>query len=145
MQTRIARLAVLGLGLGMFAALPLGTALAQDNGSSESNAPAAHGAHAPDPQKQAQRLTHQLGLSSDQTAKLTTILQGQQQQIAALRADSSLSQSDRREKMRGIREDSDKQINALLTPSQQQQYQQLRQNGAGHWQGHHGPAGASSS
>lgn len=145
MQTRIARLAFLGLGLGILAALPFGAALAQDNGAPGSNAPAAPAAHAPDPQKQAQRLTRRLGLSSDQTAKLTTILQNRQQQIAAARADSSLAPHDRMAKVRGIRQDSESQINALLTPSQQKQYEQLKQNAMDHRQGRHAPAAASSS
>lgn len=106
------------------------SALAQDNNapagsSSESSGMSRHAA--PDPQKQAQRLTKRLGLSDAQSSKILAILQNRQQQMEALRGDSSGASQDRREKMRSIQQDTDTQINAVLTPAQQTQYAALKQ------------------
>ncbi|GFZ88837.1 hypothetical protein [Dyella caseinilytica] len=123
MKSLSSRFALLALALSAVSLAP--AVFAQDNapsgGSGESHQ---HGA--PDPQQQAARLTNKLGLSNDQTAKITTILQNQQQQISALRSDSSLSQDDRRTKMHSIRQDTDTQINAVLTPAQQTQYADMK-------------------
>jgi periplasmic protein CpxP/Spy len=122
------RFALLALALG--AAGFASSAFAQDNtpagsSSSASSGMSRHGA--PDPQKQAQRLTKRLGLSDDQSSKIATILQNRQQQMEALRGDNSLSPQDRRAKMRSIQQDSDTQINGVLTPAQQTQYANMKQ------------------
>jgi periplasmic protein CpxP/Spy len=124
MNTFASRFALLALALG---AISLAPVYAQDNAASGDSAPSAPQHGAPDPQKQAARLGKRLGLSDDQSSKITTILQNQQQQMSALRGDSSLSQQDRRAKMRSIRQDSDTQINAVLTPAQQSQYTAMKQ------------------
>ena len=117
------------LTLSLSAAGFASSALAQDNApagsSSASSGMSRHGA--PDPQKQAARLAQRLGLSDAQSSKILAILQSRQQQSQALRSDSSLSSQDRREKMRSIQQDSDTQINAVLTPAQQTQYANMKQ------------------
>jgi periplasmic protein CpxP/Spy len=117
------------LALALSAASLASTAFAQDsapaNAGSSSSAMPKHAA--PDPQKQAARLTKRLGLSDDQSTKIATILQNRQQQVAAARSDSSLSPQDRRAKVHSIQQDTDSQINAVLTPAQQTQYANMKQ------------------
>ncbi|GGA30887.1 hypothetical protein [Dyella nitratireducens] len=143
-MNRIAsRFALLGLALSIVSFVP--AAVAQDSGSAASSDNASAPQHrAPDPQKQAARLAKHLGLNDDQTAKITAILQNRQQQLATARGDSSLSQQDRRAKMRSIQQDTDSQINALLTPDQQKQYAQMKQNMKNRWQNGHGAPNAAS-
>jgi periplasmic protein CpxP/Spy len=122
------RFALLALALG--AAGFASSAFAQDNAPAGSSSSASSGMSrhaAPDPQKQAQRLTKRLGLSDDQSSKIATILQNRQQQMEAARSDNSLAPQDRRQKMRSIQQDSDTQINGVLTPAQQTQYANMKQ------------------
>ncbi|RDS81610.1 hypothetical protein DWU98_10285 [Dyella monticola] len=136
------RFALLGLALGIASVAPM--VFAQDSSApanSDSAAPAMRQHAAPDPQKQAARLAKHLGLSDDQTTKITSILQNRQQQAQAARSDSSLSAQDRRAKMRSIQQDADSQINAVLTPAQQTQYATMKQNMKNRWQNGHGAGG----
>ncbi|MBD8898738.1 hypothetical protein [Rhodanobacter sp. DHG33] len=126
MHTIPLRLTACALAFGLLMAAPLGTVSAQDSTASASDAPAATH-HLPDPQKQAHRLAQKLGLDADQQSKLATIFGSRQQQVAAVRADTTLSKHDRRAKLLAIHQDSESQIQALLTPTQQQQYAQLQQ------------------
>jgi len=119
------RFALLGLAFGVASAAP--AAFAQDNGAPDGTSAPVQQHRAPDPQKQAARLARRLGLSDDQSAKLAAILQNRQQQMAAVRGDASLAPQDRRAKARSIQEDSDTQINAMLTPDQQKQYAAIKQ------------------
>jgi protein CpxP len=141
MNTFASRFALLAFALSAVSLAPVTSA--QDNSSSMDSSgspPSSQPMHqAPDPQKQADRLTKRLGLSDDQSSKLLTILQTKQQQIAAIRGDSSLSQQDRHSKMHSIQQDSDSQINALLTPAQQTQYANMKQ----HMQNAHGQGSSS--
>jgi hypothetical protein len=79
---------------------------------------------APDPARMAKHLGKQLGLTRDQVAQIQPILANRQQQLAGLR-DGTMAPKDRRAKMRGIVQDSQTQIEALLTDSQKQQYEQM--------------------
>lgn len=130
------RFALLGLTLG---AMGFASAtFAQDSNASDANNTPTQQHRAPNPQKQAARLSKRLGLSDDQTSKLATILQDRQQQLATVRNDSSLAQQDRRAKLRSIQQGADAQINALLTPDQQKQYITLKQSMKDHRQNAHG-------
>lgn len=138
------RFALLGLALGVASLAP--GAFAQDSGApADSNSAPAQQHHAPDPQAQAARLAKRLGLSDDQTSKLTTILQNRQQQVAALRSDSSMAPEDRRAKLRSIQQDTDAQINSVLTPDQQKQYAEIKQNMKERRQNSRGAGGGSDS
>ncbi|HUB89522.1 MAG TPA: hypothetical protein VMA74_07305 [Dyella sp.] len=127
MNRLASRFALLGLVLGVLGLAP--AAFAQDSSApADSNNAPAQPHRVPDPQRQAAHLAKRLGLSDDQTSKLTTILQNRQQQAAAVRSDSSLAPQDRRAKLRSIQQDTNTQINSLLTPDQQKQYAQMKQN-----------------
>ncbi len=143
MNKLASRFALLALALSAASLTPV--AFAQDSNASMSsgNTPSSAPQHAaPDPQKQAARLAKKLGLNDDQSAKITAIMQDRQQQLTAARGDSSLSPQDRRTKMHSIQQDTDSQINAVLTPDQQKQYATMKQNMMNRWQNGRGGSGS---
>lgn len=144
MKTFASRFTLLALALSTVCLAP--AAFAQDSSSAPSNSsPSAAPMHAaPDPQKQAAHLSKKLGLSDDQTSKITAIFQNRQQQIAAARSDSSLSKQDLHAKMHSIQQDSDSQINAVLTPDQQTQYANMKQQKHQRMQDAHSQGGSNS-
>ncbi|HZP05974.1 MAG TPA: hypothetical protein VFB43_13820 [Terracidiphilus sp.] len=89
------------------------------------SAPTTQPQHASDPDRAAQHLGKQLGLSQDQVDQLKPILADRQQQVASIRSDSTLTPRDRRAKLRSIQQDSKTKIEALLTDSQKQQFEQI--------------------
>ena len=74
-----------------------------------------------------QMLSEKLNLTDDQKAKLKPIFEDEMQQMKAVRDDSSLSQEQKRAKMKSIHESFHDKINAVLTPEQQAKFKQLRQ------------------
>jgi DNA replication protein DnaD len=85
-----------------------------------------HGHHKMDPQKAAQHLGKRLNLSADQTAKLEPIFADQQQKMAALHNNTSLTEDQRREQARSIFKDTHDQLATVLTPDQMQQLKSMR-------------------
>lgn len=134
------------LGLAFSVGGYVSTAFAQDSGAPAGANSASTTQHrAPDPQKQAARLAKRLELNDDQTSKIAAILQSRQQQLATIRSDGSLAAQDRRAKLRAIQQDTDAQINALLTPDQQTQYATLKQTMKERRQTAHGAPNAAGS
>lgn len=82
--------------------------------------------HAFDAHKAALHLGKRLNLTDDQTAKLEPILASQQQKMASLRSDTSLTQDQRRQQFRSIHQDTKTQLATVLTPDQLQQLQSMR-------------------
>lgn len=80
------------------------------------------------PQRQIGRLSRMLDLNPQQAATLAPILEQRQQQLAQLRADTSLDKRVRRDRLRSIQRESDTQIQAVLTDSQKQKYTQWKQD-----------------
>ena len=126
MPTISLRLTACALALGLLTAAPLATVSAQE-ATPPASAAAAMPHRMPDPQQLARRLAHKLGLDGGQQSQLATIFGARQQQVAAVRADTTLSPRERRTRLLAIRQDSEGQIQALLSPAQQQQYTQLQQ------------------
>ena len=112
----VALCVALGAGMALAAPLP------QETPTSTANS------HRFDPSKQLKRLTKRLNLTPDQQNQLLPILTDRQQQMTALRGDTSLSEQDRRAKARTLREDFESKIKAVLNDSQKQQYEQMRQH-----------------
>jgi len=81
--------------------------------------------HAANPQHQARFLARQLGLSRAQVAEIKPIIADRQQQIESLRSDQTLTPRDRRIRVQGVMQDSRSRIEALLTDSQKQQFEQM--------------------
>ncbi len=145
MKNQLYRLAISGL---LATGLTLGSAAAfaqQSNaaGTPDASAPQQGGGqwgHQPrTPDEQVARMTKRYNLSSDQQAQIKPILANQQEQIQALRQDSSLSREDRMAKVKSIRDDSSSKIGAVLNDSQKQKFAQDQQRRQEHMQEHGAP------
>jgi protein CpxP len=71
-------------------------------------------------------LSQQLNLTDDQKTKLKPILQDEQQKMQAVHENTSLSQDQKRAQMKQIHQSYQPQIQAVLTPEQQQKLSQMR-------------------
>jgi len=78
-----------------------------------------------------ERLTKTLDLTDDQKPKVKAALDAQQTKIKALREDSSLSQDDRRAKLKTIREETSADLKKVLTDEQYAKYEKLSQRRPG--------------
>jgi len=119
----------LALTLAASAALAQQTAAPTDTqNSATAQQPAANSGrhHQFDPHKAAQHMGKKLGLSEDQTAKLEPILSENQQKVQALRADTNLTQDQRREQMKALHQNMQTQLASVLTPDQMQQLRSMR-------------------
>ena len=67
-----------------------------------------------------------LNLTDQQKEQIKPIFDNTRQQVQALRGDTSLTPEQRRQKLQEIRSNQQTQLNAILTPEQQQQLQQRR-------------------
>jgi Spy/CpxP family protein refolding chaperone len=94
------------------------------------------------PQAQLDHLSQQLNLTDDQKAKILPILQNTDTQAQSVRQDTSLSQQDRREKMRSLHESAMTQVRAVLTPDQQAKLDSLKKSHEGKGMGHGHGTGA---
>jgi protein CpxP len=72
-------------------------------------------------------LSQHLNLTDDQKKQLKPILAGEFKQMRAVGEDVSLTQNQKREKMKQIHEASRPQVQALLTPEQQQKFAQMKE------------------
>jgi Spy/CpxP family protein refolding chaperone len=92
------------------------------------NAFSFEGRRGPDPEKMLSHLTEELALSDEQANQIRPILEAQAEKQRKLFSESS-SGGDRRamrEQMKGIHEETDRQIESILTPEQIEQFQELR-------------------
>src|SRR6185437_277268 len=122
--------------LGLF--LCTGLAMAQEPGQSQDDsAPAAQTApppaqrRPPNPARQARRLGRQLGLSTGQISQIEPVLEGRQQQLENVRTDPTLTPQQRRAQARSIMLDSNSKLEAVMSDSQKQQYEQMQQSRRG--------------
>ncbi|HMP81661.1 MAG TPA: hypothetical protein PKA41_03010 [Verrucomicrobiota bacterium] len=113
---------------------------AQDTGDRPRNRPGGgFGGGMTNVQERVQRIAEELKLTDEQKTKITGVLESQVGKMRALREDQSLSQEQRREKGREIREEVNKQVKEILTPEQYAKWEQMRPQGGGRGQG--GPGG----
>ncbi|MDB6161306.1 MAG: hypothetical protein JWO04_5012 [Gammaproteobacteria bacterium] len=92
--------------------------------SAAAGAPAA-GTAFPSPEEVVSRLQTKLSLTAEQTSALTPIIASPQERLKGVLSDSSARPLKRRRELRTIVAESDKQINALLSPAQQKEYAQI--------------------
>ena len=85
------------------------------------------------------RMAKALNLSDQQKQQIQPILEAQHQQLDALRNNTSLTSDQRREQSQQLRQQTQSQINNILTPEQQQQAQQMRDRMGS--RRHRGPGG----
>jgi protein CpxP len=90
--------------------------------------PAQRPVHVPNPQHQAKKMAKQLGLTPDQVSRIEPILADRDQQVQSVRSNGTLAPHDMRARVHGIRRDSDNKIEAILSDSQKQQYEQIKQS-----------------
>jgi len=76
---------------------------------------------------QLKNLTSKLNLTADQQAKIKPILEDQHQQAQSLMSDTSLSQDDRRSKMRTVHESSSAKIRDVLNDDQKKKFDAWQQ------------------
>lgn len=128
MRKQISSLAVCAMfGLGVAMAAPQAQDQSTAPQSNQAQNSQMHERHRPDPQRELQRLSKRLNLTDEQKNQILPILTDRQQQMESIHNDSSLSQADRRAKMRSVREDSDSKIRAVLNDDQKQKYDQMQQ------------------
>ena len=72
-------------------------------------------------------LSQQLNLTEDQRKQLKPILAGEFKQMRAVGEDASLTQGQKGEEMKQIHEASRPQVQAILTPEQQQKFAQMKE------------------
>lgn len=84
---------------------------------------------APSPEAHVQMLSEKLNLSEDQKTKLKPIFQDQEQQLKAVHDDASLTPEQKTAKKKAIHETTHDQINAVLTPEQQEKFKAMKKEG----------------
>ncbi len=128
MKNQLSRIVLGGLlatGLTLGSAAVFAQDSAPDASAQPSNGRMARQPQTPD--EQVARMTKRYNLSADQQTQIKPILANQQQQMMALRGDSSLSRDDKMAKMMSIRQDSSTKIQAILNDTQKQQFAQDQQ------------------
>ena len=97
----------------------------------------------PSVDERVQHLTKMLNLSTDQQAKVKSIFEDQQNQMASLKQNTSMSQEDRRAKFQAIHQDTHQKIQALLNDDQKAKFEQMQAQRKEHM-GMHGQGDAGS-
>jgi periplasmic protein CpxP/Spy len=146
MQNRLLTLALGGLlTMGSSCALlaqdttppPQNSGQDQNQAGSPADAPHARGMRM-DPDRQLQRLTGELNLTSDQQTQIKPLLVERQQKMQALFEDQSIAAEDRRTQARSIMERTRESIKAVLTEDQKQKFDAMQER-----MHHNGPSGGS--
>lgn len=95
----------------------------------------------PSPEREAQRIAHELKLTPDQTAKLEPIFATRDQQLKAIRDNGQLTQDAAREQTRAVEKTTQEQLATVLTPAQLEQLRHMRRGPGGPRGPHEGPGG----
>ena len=101
--------------------------------------------HGPmDPDKAVAHMAKRYNLSADQQTQIKPILVAQQQQMQALRQDSSVSREDKMAKMKSMHEDASTKIQAVLNDTQKQKFaadqEKMQERRQARMQEHNAPA-----
>jgi hypothetical protein len=79
-----------------------------------------------DPARRSAELTARLNLTPDQQTKVLNTLQSESSQMQSVLQDTSISREDCHSKMREIRTATDSQIQGVLDPNQQKQWDEMQ-------------------
>jgi Spy/CpxP family protein refolding chaperone len=121
---KLSLIAALAIG-GLVACSTLATA--QD---STNNVPKKGGKRGmPTVEQQMERMTTALDLTDAEKPKVKAVLEDSSQKMKEIMSDTSLDQAARREKMRPIRDEQNKQMKAILTDDQYTKYLAMNQRG----------------
>lgn len=74
-----------------------------------------------------QAIAQQLSLTPEQKAKVLPILAQEAPKVQAVKSDNSLSRMQKMQQIRGIHQQTDPQMKAILSPDQYQKLQAIRQ------------------
>jgi Spy/CpxP family protein refolding chaperone len=89
-----------------------------------------YGNHGPEnPDRRVARLTKALNLSSDQASQIKSILTDGQQQMQALRQDTSVQGPDRHARMMALRQAEETKIKGVLTDDQKAKFDAMQAQG----------------
>ncbi|HEY5914173.1 MAG TPA: hypothetical protein VJA21_26595 [Verrucomicrobiae bacterium] len=113
--------------LSLVAALAVGSLLVCTNVSSAQDSNQGKKKGGFNPEQRVERLATDLNLNADQKAKVLELFKADSKKYQELRADTSTPREQQREKMRTIREESDKKLKAILKPDQWEKYQKDRE------------------
>ncbi|HZP24360.1 MAG TPA: hypothetical protein VFB04_12985 [Terriglobales bacterium] len=103
------------------------TALYAQQDNMSQGAPGTEHRMAMSPDQRLEHMSKTLNLTADQQQKIKPLLENEQTQMQSLHQDSSMSRDDRRSKAQQIRQSTDQQISGILTPEQQQKWQQMQE------------------
>ncbi len=79
--------------------------------------------HGMDPDQQLAHMTKRYNLTADQQSQLKPILANHQQQMMALRSDTSMSRQDKMAKMQSMQQDHMQKVEAVLTADQKTKFE----------------------
>jgi len=123
MKVRFSTITAAALG----ALLVFATTGSAQNTNSNTNSNQRAERRPPNLQRRMERLTTELKLTEDQQTKVKALLQKEGKEARELRDETSLTRDQRREKMRAIREDSQKELKSILSAEQFEKWQQIRE------------------
>lgn len=123
------------LGAALAIGVPVFAQTAADSGQENPQAQTAPKGHRHE--QRMQKLTQELNLTPDQQTKIKPIFQQAHAQAKTIRQDTTLSQDQKRAKMKELHENTMAQLNGILTPEQQTQLKQLREQRKAQWQQRH--------
>jgi Spy/CpxP family protein refolding chaperone len=98
----------------------------QQDGMREGRGPGGPGRGMPSPEQRLKRMTEALNLTSDQQAKIKTIMESEKTKMDALRDDTSVEGEAKRDKAMQIRKDSQASIREVLTADQQAKFDKMQ-------------------
>jgi hypothetical protein len=78
------------------------------------------------PEEKLQRLSQVLGLSPQQKSQLLPVLQAEAPKLQAIKSNPSLSKRDKKKELKAIHDQADPQVKAILSPTQYQQWKEIR-------------------
>ena len=73
-----------------------------------------------------QKMAEELGLTAEQKTQIKAIHEGNRGKLQAIRDDASLSQDQKREQAKALRQSTQAKVDALLTPEQRVKAKELR-------------------
>ncbi len=107
--------------------LALGSLVACSNLAMAQDQKPGGGRRGPSVEQRMERMTEELKLTDEQKPKVKAVLEDSQKKQQELFSDSSVSREDRREKMRGIRDNEDKKLKEILTADQNSKLEKMRE------------------
>jgi len=119
------------------------TVLQAEEPAASPSPPARHREHRDDMRENFRKMAKELDLTADQKIQMEAIRKQTGESLKALHADASLTDDQKRDKVRELRKSNEEQIRALLTPEQKTKARAFRENN-GHRRGKAGRQGAAS-